>query len=694
MSVPAPPPLGATWGGASTSFAVYSRTAQAIDLCLFDDDGGERRLPLDRRNGHVWWTRAIDAGPGTRYGYRVDGPGPADPAKLLLDPYAGAVEGEVRWDPALHRHGIDSAPFMPRSVVCSHVYDWSDDRAPSVPWSDTVIYELHVKGYTATHPAVPLADRGTYRGLAHPAVVEHLVSLGVTTVELLPVQQFVHDERLVAAGLRNYWGYNSIGFFAPHNGYAASGQRGQQVVEFKQLVETLHAAGLEVILDVVYNHTAEGGVGGPLLAFRGFDETAYYLLDGHDYADETGCGNTVNADQGAVVRLILDSLRHWVTCYRVDGFRFDLAPVLGREGVPRRFQLGAAIFDAIDADPVLRGTKLIAEPWDLGADGYQVGRFPAGWSEWNDRYRDTARDFWRGRPGVIGDLASALTGTAGVFHAPGRTPQASVNFVACHDGFTLADLVSFERKRNEANLEDNRDGTDDNRSWNCGVEGPTDDPVVRRLRSRQQRNLLATLLLSAGVPMLGAGDEQGRSQQGNNNAYCQDDPLSWIDWESVDVTLRSFVRWLLAFRRDHPVLRRDRWSTGAADERGVVDVAWYTPEGTVMTDADWSQGYARSLAVLLDGRAAGAQRPDGRPTDSVFVVCNAHDGRLLYRIPEDGWPSVWRRVLDTSEPLPAERLRRYAAGERVRVEAHSLVVLTGSAREAAGRSTHSRPVAG
>ncbi|MGE0729996.1 MAG: glycogen debranching protein GlgX [Acidimicrobiia bacterium] len=673
MSI-APPPLGAHWNGAGTTFAVHAEPAEAVDVCIFDAEGRERRIPLER-NGHTWWAAVEDVGPGTEYGFRAAGPGPMDPAKLLVDPYARAIGGEVRWSRELYERGVDSARLVPRSVVAASVFDWEDDRRPHTPWADTVVYELHVKGFTMRHPAVPEPWRGTYRGLAHPAVVDHLRGLGVTAVELLPVHHFVHDERLVQLGLRNYWGYNTLGFFAPHAGYAASAAAGRQVAEFKQLVKALHAGGLEVWLDVVYNHTAEGGAGGPLLSFRGLDEPAYYVLEHGHYANDTGCGNTLNVSSAASVRLVLDSLRHWVTEYHVDGFRFDLATVLGREGPGRGFDPGAALFDAIAADPVLAGVKLVAEPWDVGAHGYQVGRFPVGWAEWNGAFRDTQRDFWRGQPGMLGRFAASLTGSAELFRRPGRTPHASVNFVTCHDGFTMADLVSYEHKHNEANGEHNRDGTDDNRAWNCGVEGPSNDPAVRRLRSRQQRNLLAVSVLAAGVPLLCAGDEQGRTQLGNNNAYCQDNDVSWVDWEHVDVGLRSFVRWLLAFRRDHPVLRSVRWPTGHPDGRGVLDVGWYTPEGTVMTPEDWQAGYARSVAVLLDGRAV-----DGRAADSVYIVCNAHDGRLLYRLPPTAWPAVWRRVLDTSEPLPAERLRRYAPGERVRVEGHSMVILTGMAR--------------
>ncbi|MFN0029446.1 MAG: glycogen debranching protein GlgX [Acidimicrobiales bacterium] len=705
-----PPALGAHWLGAATSFAVHSEPAERVELCLFNPASTaavthERRIDL-RRDGHTWWAVVPDVGPGTRYGFRVSGPAPLDPAKLLVDPYATALVGELVWSDELLSAGADSAPYVPRSVVTSDVFDWEGDRAPRTAWADTVAYELHVKGFTRLHPAVPEPWRGTYRGLAHPAVVEHLVGLGVTAVELLPVQHFVDEARLVNLGLRNFWGYNPLGFSAPHGGYATRPDGQGQVTEFKQLVKALHQAGLEVWLDVVYNHTAEGGDNGPLLSWRGLDPRAYYALHGGHHINDTGCGNTWNPASAASFRLVLDSLRRWVSEYHVDGFRFDLATVLGREGPGRGFDAGAALFDAIAADPVLAGVKMIAEPWDVGPHGYQLGSFPVGWAEWNGRFRDTQRRFWRGDHGQLGAFAASLTGSAEVFARPGRTPQASLNFVTSHDGFTLADLVSYQHKHNEANGEGGRDGSEDNHSDNGGMEGPSADPAVRRRRARQQRNLLGGLLLAGGVPMLCAGDEQGRTQGGNNNAYCQDNPTSWVDWERIDVGLRTYVRWLTAFRREHPVLRRPAWPSGQPDADGVIDVAWYDPDGQVMTAADWEAGYARSVAVLFDGRAvprpasagpgsaagsgrgstagsgaaAGSGSGSGSGADSVFVVFNAHDGRLLYRLPPDAWPGLWRRVLDTSESLPAERLRRYAPGDRVRVEAQSMLVLTGKAR--------------
>ncbi len=689
------PSLGAHWLGAATSFAVHSEPAERVQLCLFDGDrtdvagaAPEQRVDL-QRDEHTWWAVVPDVGPGTRYGYRVSGPAPLDPAKLLMDPYASAIVGELVWSPDLLTPGVDSACCMPRSVVTSTVFDWEGDRPPRIAWTDTVAYELHVKGFTRLHPAVPEPWRGTYKGLAHPAVVEHLAGLGITAVELLPVQHFVDEARLVSLGLHNYWGYNPLGLSAPHAGYATRPDGQGQVTEFKQLVKALHQAGLEVWLDVVYNHTAEGGDDGPLLSFRGFDPAAYYALHGGRHVNDTGCGNTWNPASAASFRLVLDSLRHWVSEYHVDGFRFDLAPVLGREGPGRSFDPGAALFDAIAADPVLVGVKMIAEPWDVGHHGYQLGAFPVGWAEWNGRFRDTQRRFWRGEHGLLGAFAASLTGSAELFRRPGRTPQASLDFVTCHDGFTLADLVSHERKHNQANGEDGRDGTDDNHSWNGGAEGPSEDPAVRRRRARQQRNLLGSLLLAGGVPMLCAGDEQGRTQGGNNNAYCQDNPTSWVDWERIDVGLRTYVRWLLAFRRDHPVLRRASWPSGQPDANGMIDVAWYDLEGRIMTSADWEAGYAQSVAVLFDGRALSGTVPASAPAagpapravaDSVFVVFNAHDGRLLYRLPTGAWPALWRRVLDTSESVPAERLRRYAPGDRIRVEAQSMLVLTGRAR--------------
>jgi glycogen operon protein len=670
--------LGARWNGSGTTFAVYSSTAERVELCLFDTaaPSAEQRIDLVR-NGHHWQVRLDDVGPGQLYGYRVTGPCGSDPAKLLVDPYATAISGEVTWKDRLLRAGQDSAAVVPRSVVTSPYFDWEDDRAPRVPWSDTVIYEAHVKGMTARHPAVPEEWRGTYRGLAHPAVLEHLQRLGVTTVELLPVHHFTDDRRLVAAGLRNYWGYSTLGFFAPHAAYAAGKRPGGQVGEFKEMVRALHRAGFEVVLDVVYNHTAEGGSAGPALCLRGYDERAYYRLDsGHpgEHVNWTGCGNTLNVDHPAALRLVLDSLRYWITDMHVDGFRFDLASTLGRDG--GRFDQGAAFFDAIFQDPVLSQVKLIAEPWDLGPDGYQLGRYPVGWREWNDHYRDVVRDYWRGRPGMLGALAGRLAGSADIYPDPARGPLAGINFAACHDGFTLADLVTYEVKRNETNGEANTDGADENRSWNCGAEGPTDTPLVVNRRARQQRNLLTTVFVSQGVPMLLHGDELGRTQRGNNNAYCQDNEVSWVDWERADASLTAFVRRLAALRKTHPVLRRGSPPLGEPRRPGgPVDMAWFTPRGEPMTEQHWHDAGIRSVVVVFDGRAADLP-PSELPSKSLVVMINGGDTRGRFRIPPDAWPRTWHRELDTTEHA-TERHRHYLSGEHLRVEPLSIVVLSG-----------------
>ncbi|WP_234387002.1 glycogen debranching protein GlgX, partial [Streptomyces scabiei] len=571
-----PCPLGASYDGTGTNFALFSEVAERVDLVLVDDDGVHDTVRLTEADGFVWHGHLPGIGPGQRYGYRVHGPwDPAaghrcDPAKLLLDPYTRAVDGETDNHPSLYEPGADSAGHTMLGVVTDPYFDWGDDRPPGRAYADTVVYEAHVRGLTRTHPDVPPELRGTYAGLAHPAVVEHLTSLGVTAIELMPVHQFVQDGVLRDRGLTNYWGYNTIGFFAPHNAYAAHGTRGQQVGEFKSMVKALHAAGLEVILDVVYNHTAEGNEKGPTLSFRGLDNSSYYrLVDGDwgHYYDTTGTGNSLLMRHPYVLQLIMDSLRYWVTEMHVDGFRFDLAATLARQF--HEVDRLSAFFDLIQQDPVISRVKLIAEPWDVGEGGYQVGNFPPLWSEWNGKYRDAVRDFWRGRPHTLGEFASRLTGSADLYEHSRRRPRASVNFVTAHDGFTLRDLVSYDDKHNEANGEGGRDGESVNRSWNCGVEGPTDDPRVRALRARQQRNLLATLLLSQGIPMIGHGDESGRTQLGNNNAYCQDNEISWLDWrpDPERDALLAFTRDLIALRAAHPVLRRRRFFRGDTPTR-------------------------------------------------------------------------------------------------------------------------------
>jgi isoamylase len=696
-------PLGATWDGWGTNFALFSEAAERVELCLFDEAGAESRVELTEVDGFVWHGYLPAIGPGQRYGYRVHGPydprrgARCAPSKLLLDPYGKAVEGDVTWSEALfdyqwtdprRRNTANSAPFMPKNVVINPFFDWGNDRPPHIPYHETVIYEAHVRGLTLRHPEIPLHQRGTYAGLAHPAVIEHLKRIGVTAVELLPVHQFVPEQAMVARGLTNYWGYNTIGFLAPHNRYCSAGQRGEQVGEFKSMVRALHAAGIEVILDVVYNHTAEGDHRGPTLCFRGIDNHAYYRLDDSNpmrYIDYTGCGNSLNVRHPHSLQLIMDSLRYWIVEMHVDGFRFDLASALARElhDVDRL----STFFDLVQQDPVVSQVKLIAEPWDVGEGGYQVGNFPPLWTEWNGKYRDTVRDFWRGQPDTLPEFASRLTGSSDLYETSGRRPVASINFVTCHDGFTLADLVSYNGKHNEGNGEDNRDGTDDNRSWNCGVEGPAEDPEVNELRARQQRNFLVTLFLSQGVPMLTAGDEISRTQAGNNNAYCQDNEISWVDWSRAagERDLLAFTQKVARLRRRHPVFRRRRFFTGAYPGTGdgtggdsAVDIAWLTPAGEEMTEADWRASYAKSVAVFLNGSAITEPDPRGdRVTDKKFLLLfNAGPDPITFTIPEARLGTDWEIVLDTETPRgdPKEAVG-FLPKTKVEVGGHAIAVL-------------------
>jgi glycogen operon protein len=666
-------PLGATWDGSGTNFALFSEVADRVQLCLFDADDTETRLDLTEVDGFVWHCYLPSVGPGQRYAYRVWGPYEpkqghrCNPAKLLLDPYGKAVDGSVRWDPAVfgyelgnpaQRNDADSAPFMPRNVVINPYFDWTGDRQPRTPYHQTVIYEAHVRGLTMRHPQVPAELRGSYSGLASPAVVDHLTKLGVTAIELMPVHQSVSEHELVTRGLTNYWGYNTIGFLAPHNGYSSSAEPHGHVAEFKSMVKVLHEAGIEVILDVVYNHTAEGGALGPTLSFRGIDNAAYYRLDDGDpsaYLDYTGTGNSLNVRHPHALQLIMDSLRYWILDMHVDGFRFDLAAALARE--LHEVDRLSAFFELVQQDPVVSQVKLIAEPWDVGAGGYQVGKFPPLWTEWNGKYRDTVRDFWRGQPATTGEFASRLSGSSDLYETSARRPVASVNFVTCHDGFTMADLVSYNTKHNEANGDGNTDGTNDNRSWNCGTEGPTDDPAVNALRDRQVRNFLVTLFCSQGVPMLLAGDELGRTQRGNNNAYCQDNEISWVDWEAANEhgDLIDFTCALIALRREHPVFRRRRFFSGelpGVSGTEVRDISWLTAAGTEMTVDDWRSGYARSLAVLLNGDAITEPGSRGETiTDQSFLLLfNAGDEPVTFTLPGGDRASGWQVVADTAEP--------------------------------------------
>ena len=691
-------PLGATYVAAhkGTNVALWSRGAEAVELCLLDEDGAEvDRVPLADRDHHVWHGFLPGMEPGQRYGFRVHGPwDPArglrfNAAKLLLDPYARAVSGRYRLHDAVFGHvrggsdlvrdDRDSAPYVPHGIVVETGFDWSNDVRPRTPWGETVLYETHVRGFTKLHPDVPAELRGTYAGLAHPAVLEYLVDLGVTAVELLPVHEFISEEHLLAGGRRNFWGYNTVGYFAPHAAYAAAGSAGGQVREFQEMVAALHAAGLEVILDVVYNHTAEGAETGPTLSFRGIDNASYYRLrEGRRYVDYTGCGNTLDARAGQVLSLVADSLRYWVTEMGVDGFRFDLASALvrGDHAVDPR----SPFLSVLAQDPVLSTVKLIAEPWDLGDGGYQVGGFPPPWAEWNDKYRNTLRDFWRGATPGVNDLAYRLSGSSDLFARPGRGPTASVGFVTAHDGFTLRDLVSYDSKHNEANGESNRDGTDDNRSWNCGAEGPTDEPPVVTLRERQMRNLLTTLLLSVGVPMLVAGDERGRTQRGNNNAYCQDSEVSWIDWtpDPAAERLAGFVRNLLALRREHPVFRRQQFFTGRpTSPGGRPDVGWFGPEGTEIAQRDWLDPGLRTLGMFVSGDAIRGRDAHGRPLrDSSFLLLmHAGPERTQFRLPGAPWAGGYEVVLDTDLRGVAERLRGYRAGGSLTLRGRAAVLL-------------------
>jgi isoamylase len=662
-------PLGVSYDGSGTNFALFSEIAERVELCLFDANGVETRVELPEVDGFVWHAFLPGIESGQRYGYRVHGPDDPDnglrcnPRKLLLDPYARAIDGLIEWheslfgyhfgDPNSHNDD-DSAEHMPKCVVTNPFFDWGVDRPPRHAYADSVIYEVHVKGMTQRHPGIPEQLRGTYAGIAHPVIVDHLRALGVTAVELMPVHHFVNDSTLVDKGLANYWGYNTIGFLAPDSKYASNTTPGGQVQEFKAMVRTLHEAGIEVILDVVYNHTGEGNHLGPTLSFRGIDNPAYYRLeeDGlQHYTDYTGTGNTLNVRHPHTLQLIMDSLRYWVTEMHVDGFRFDLAATLAREfyDVDRL----STFFELVQQDPVVSQVKLIAEPWDIGPGGYQVGNFPPQWTEWNGKYRDTVRDFWRGEPATIGEFASRLTGSADLYESSGRRPVASINFVTAHDGFTLRDLVSYNQKHNEANQDGNTDGESHNRSWNCGVEGPTDDEAIIALRAQQQRNLLATLFLSQGVPMICHGDEMGRTQRGNNNGYCQDNELTWMDWGNIDVDLLAFTRRIAELRSEHPIFRRRRFFDGRPVRRRgrdtLPDLEWFTPEGAEMTEEDWDSGFGRAIAVYLNGHGiAGTDGRGQRVLDDSFLLCfSAHHEPIDFQLLGEEYGPGWEVVLDT-----------------------------------------------
>ncbi|MCW7537846.1 glycogen debranching protein GlgX [Aquabacterium sp. A7-Y] len=699
-----PYPFGATWDGEGVNFAVFSEHAESVELCLFDADGRRelQRIPLRERSDDIWHCYLPEARPGLAYGFRVHGPyRPEDghrfnPHKLLVDPYAKDLVGELRWSDALYGYTIghkkedlsldrrDSAPFMPKARVLETAFTWGDDRRPEVPWADMVIYELHVRGFTKTHPRVPPRLQGTYAAMACAPVIDHLQRLGVTTVELMPTHSFIDERSLAEKGLHNYWGYNTLGFFAPQMRYSAS----RKVKEFKTMVKALHSAGIEVLLDVVYNHSCEGNHLGPTLSFRGLDNGSYYKPVPEDrryYADFTGCGNTLNLVHPRVLQLVMDSLRYWVEEMHVDGFRFDLAPALAR--ARGKVEHLSGFFTAICQDPVLNRVKLVAEPWDLGQDGYQVGRFPAGWAEWNDRYRDGMRAYWKGDRGLIGEVARRVTGSSDLYESAGKRPHASINFVTAHDGFTLHDLVSYNNKHNHANGEDNRDGTDHNRSWNCGVEGPTEDAGIRQLRERQKRNFLTTVLLSQGVPMLLAGDEFGHSQDGNNNAYCQDNALSWIDWRETPErrALLGFVQRVVALRRGHRTFRRRGFFVGQSREGDFKDLVWLTPDGREMTEADWSDAEARCFGMCIFG--AGIPDVDGRGEpirdDDFLVMFNAHHDDVHFvmpPLPGASWQALLDTRYETGEPPPT----LYPQGKTYALCGRSMAALTRSASLAQG----------
>ncbi len=694
-----PYPLGATWDGNGVNFALYADNATGVTLCLFEtnESGKESaKIEMTERTHQIWHVYLPDAKPGQLYGYRVTGPYDPrnghrfNPFKLLIDPYAKAIAGTMEWhdslfgyikgapEPDLTFNRTDSAAHVPKCVVIDPNFDWEGDRSPKTSYHKSVIYEAHVKGFTRLHPQIPDKIKGTYAALAHPVTIKYLTDLGITAIELMPVHHFINDRHLAVNDLVNYWGYNSIAFFAPDIRYSQYGEHGEQVSEFKNMVKELHKAGIEVILDVVYNHTGEGSELGPTICFRGIDNASYYRLtdDKRFCMDYTGTGNTLNVMMPTVLKLIMDSLRYWVLEMHVDGFRFDLASTLARES--HAVDKLGSFFDIIHQDPVISQVKLIAEPWDIGEGGYQVGKFPPGWAEWNGKYRDCIRDYWRGADSMLGEFAQRFTGSPDLYQNDSRKPTASVNFITAHDGFTLNDLVSYNEKHNIANRENNNDGESHNRSWNCGAEGTTRDAAVIALRSQQKRNFLVTLFLSQGVPMIVAGDESGRTQGGNNNAYCQDNEVSWMDWQHADTDLLDFTRKLIHFRKNHPVLRRRDWFQGLPVlHSGLQDIAWFLPDGTEMTEDNWMHDFAKSLGVFLNGNGIRSLGPKGEHIidDSFYVIFNAYYDQLTYKLPPRKYGKKWAKVLDTSEIVTAENDEIFRARQEITVQGRSVVML-------------------
>jgi isoamylase len=693
-----PYPLGALYNGTGVNFSLFSEHATAVELCLFDALGKEKRIKIEERTHGSWHIYLPGIKPGQEYGYRVYGPYDPEngyrfnPNKLLIDPYAKAINGIVKWDKALFAYDLDkkepgmsfskldSAPFIPKCVVIDRVFDWQSDSLLNIPLHKVVIYELHVKGFSRLFENIPKEVAGTYAAISHPESIKYLQSLGVNAVELMPVHQFVSDWHLLQKGLTNYWGYNSIGFFAPDPRYSGSGSKGEQVNEFKEMVKTLHKNGIEVILDVVYNHTAEGNHLGPTFSFRGIDNISYYRLKDDNksyYMDYTGTGNTLNTVHPTILRLIMDSLRYWVIEMHVDGFRFDLATALAREFDD--VDKWGSFFDILHQDPVLSQVKLIAEPWDVGKNGFQVGNFPAGWMEWNAKYRDCMRDFWKGEDEMIPEFANRFTGSSDLYLSDSRTPMASVNFITAHDGFTLMDLVSYNGKHNEANGEDNKDGEDNNRSWNMGAEGETDDEEILRLRKQQIRNFLTTLLLSQGVPMITAGDELGRTQKGNNNAYCQDNEISWINWKNKDDVLLEFTSKLIHFRLDHPVFCRKKWFQHKKIKgKGLTDIEWFLPEGGAMTDVHWTTTYAKSLGIFLSGDQLGSKSEKGEiiVDDSFYLMFNSHSEPVVFKIPDESWGHSWKKIIDTYDGFfEPDGILQLNASEEIEVKERSVTLL-------------------